>query len=106
MAAGKETRPDPTTAEMRKGAHGVYETVTVEGPGGPMRINAHEYDEEEHGKQLEQPKGRSGGSRKAKKAELEDMTKEEIMKELDKQGVEYPSHATKDELVKLAQKGA
>lgn len=88
----KEARPAPTTAEMNKGAHGVFETVTVQGEDGPVRINKHDYDEEQH--TLVDPPKRGSKSKSA------DMTKEEIQAELDKKKVEYGSHETKDELLK------
>lgn len=90
------------TPEQLKGAHGVVPTVRVQGEKGPMTINVSDYDEEEH-TLVKGEKAPSAG--KSSKAGLEDMTKDELKQRLDKQGVEYHSDATKDELLKLAQKG-
>jgi hypothetical protein len=104
-------QPGPSATQLR-GEDGVCETVVVDG----VRINRHEYDEEEMGaakpdKHSPVPSAGAGPSRaKAKKqqAEGEDfegMTVEELKKHLDKEGIEYSSDDLKDDLVKHAKKG-
>lgn len=95
--AKKQTGP---TATQLKGEDGRFETVTLK--SGTV-INAHDYDEEEHGA-LAEPRQKGKAAAASKKAELEEMTKEELQKELDKKGVEYTQHETKDELIKKLSK--
>lgn len=80
-----------------KGADGTLETVTVDLGAGPVRINKHEYDEEEHGKQLER-----SGSKKAAGSKYDDMTVEELKADLDRRKIEYGSDEHKADLVKKA----
>lgn len=96
----KQERPiDPM---QLKGLDGTFETVTIQGEGGPVRINKHEYDEEEHGKQIEDVKAPRRSRAKKSKQELEELTVDELKADLDRRQIEYPSDAHKDDLVKLA----
>lgn len=101
MAGQKIKQPDST---QLKGADGTFETVTVKG----VRVNAHEYDEEEHGPIDKGGSRSSGGGRKSASSSDEDFesyTVEELKKHLDKEGIEYTSDDLKDDLVKKAKKG-
>lgn len=98
-------RPDFT---QLKGADGIFETVTVQGKRGPVRINKHEYDEKRHGRQLDERSAKAGGAtRQAPSEELapEDMTVDELKSELDRRQIEYKSDDLKDDLVKKLRKG-
>ena len=94
--------PDP---EQLKGKDGTFETVTVKG----VRMNKHDYDEEEHGP-VDKPKAaaskKAAGKSSKSDVDPEDMTVEELKKELDKKGVEYSSDDLKDDLVKKLKKAA
>jgi hypothetical protein len=104
-------QPGPSATQLR-GEDGVCETVLVDG----VRINKHEYDEEEMGaakpdKHSPVPSAGAAQSRaRSKKAQAEDqdfesMTVEELQKHLDKEGIEYSSDDRKDDLIKHAKKG-
>jgi hypothetical protein len=97
----KQQQRTPDSNQL-KGADGTFETITVKG----VRVNKHEHDEETDGPADKESSGGSG-SRKSKKEseDYDSMTKDEIQQELDKQGIEYKSDETKDELIKHLKKG-
>ena len=102
---------DVRTDEQVKGQDGTCATVLVKAKdGGTMRINAHEYDEETHGKIVKKEAPGEGAADVKPPAPTGDgkvnwksKTKDELIAHLTEKNVAYNTDANKAELVALCE---
>lgn len=96
---------DSRTLEQKNGQDGTCPTVIVKGAkGGTMIINAHDYNEETHGKILKAQDAAPPAEKEAPNVEPVDWTKRTVadMKDyLADKGVAFDTSARKDDLIAL-----